>query len=263
MKLALTYILLFLLPIEKAFSQTIDDPKLTSIQVFTFYNGDSVSGASGFIALYKGQYYLVTNYHVLTNKEASDTTMFKDNRNWTPNEVHVYFHTKNGASNRRKIFAILNPNTSERKFFTFPATPGKTAYNTIDIAVLPITIPEKDILISAIDISNLNQRWEIKPKTHLYIYGFPGRNTNRKYPDVTTLTSTSDRSYNYTDRNIIATANADLEGASGSPAYIGEGRQKEFVGIQAGIAKNYKSFINPCVICTSHNIFSLFSHVVK
>jgi hypothetical protein len=209
-----------------------DTLSYTSLAVETFYNGATTAMATAFIGLYHNKTFLITNYHVLAGREASDTTVIKNPNGYIPNTISIHLITNWPRID--SIKANLLTSSGKRLFFTMPVgfNEKNIRYSIPDVAILPINIPE-GIMFKPINLESLKADWTIKPSTPIRIYGF-AEGWNRKSirrPDIINAISLNSRSFDDSDLHIIFNYNGDLEGVSGGPAFIFDNGNPIFIGI--------------------------------
>jgi hypothetical protein len=231
--------------------------KKKSVGLEMYFNEKKIGNATGFIISYKKKTYFATNYHVLTNRQSFDTSIFAGAA-FSPNRIKVYFYDANNKKIPKDYLLLDNKNS--RLFYVWP--PRKNITRTIDISILPIALPS-DANINIINFGNLDTTWSVRPNSTLEMYGFPGvLNPDKINPDTIILKSTIDRNYTYRDFMIIATTSKHTGGASGSPVYLKNSKNPIFVGVLNGIAPNAK-YKDSRTIITSNYILQLLNMYVK
>lgn len=172
---------------------------------------DSVLG-TGFIISYKNQNYLVTNYHILSGRNAITSEILNPN-GFPPNELTIWFHSK-----KNKLIPanyLLIDNLKKAIYFTLQI--DYPIY--IDIAILPINLPN-NVSAYIIKKENFDTSSHAWPDKELTMVGFPkGKYDKNNYPFVFTTKSLIPpypnriHPYVYYDLNIE-------NGTSGSPVYF-------------------------------------------
>jgi hypothetical protein len=123
------------------------------------------TSGTGSIVHYKDQYFLVTNFHVLTAKDANTNKVFKE------------FKDSNTAAS-----IIFQPLDRKSNFVVniYPLYEhGKQTFGTfffknqiIDISVMPIILP-KNAAVFAFELSNIDTTENYLPNEKLIAFGFP------------------------------------------------------------------------------------------
>lgn len=123
------------------------------------------SSGTGSIVHYKDQYFLITNFHVLTAKDAKTNKVFKE------------FKDSNTA-----VSIIFQPLDRKSSFVVniYPLYKhGKPTFGTfvfknqiIDISVMPIVLPKK-AAVFAFELNDIDTSERYLPNEKLIAYGFP------------------------------------------------------------------------------------------
>ena len=186
-----------------------------SLYITTLKDGSPVSTATGFIIKPRNKYYLVTNLHVVTNRDPF-------NGKWVgkegviPNQVHISH--RNTAGINHSYGSIEQLKTAEGKNlyeeFSFE---GKK----VDIVAIPLKdTVSKDIKFYPIAYYNTIEQVDLIPADLLMVVGFPlGRSAAYKLPIWKSGTLSSEP---ILDQNGLPTLWLDMhgfEGMSGSPVY--------------------------------------------
>lgn len=175
----------------------------------------SANVGSGFIAKYKGNFYLISNYHVMVNRHSYDTTVYDQGWSQIPNTVIVFYRNKDNE----RITQVLNLiKGNKRLFFSYPA--NRKTRSTRDLAILPIPAIPKNAINKYVNFDNIDTNWIIKKGSQLMICGYKGDvNLSLPEPILDSVHSVQDKIFNYNDQWIYAIKKFSISGDSGSPVY--------------------------------------------
>jgi hypothetical protein len=124
------------------------------------------NNGTGFIIKYFESFYFVTNYHVLTGRDPFTNEKIPTLKD-TNTAIYVIFRPKNGPKLYCPIKYDLYNSFGKRNFSI-----SKTTDYYIDIAILPIVLPE-NALTYYLDISMLDTSFNSNSKFKIVITGFP------------------------------------------------------------------------------------------
>jgi hypothetical protein len=189
--------------------------------------------ATACIIKYKKKYFLLSNYHVLTGRVWEDTARLSDNQPTEWNRITVTLYSKNDNRYENVVFPLHDQN-GNRTYLSLPVNP-ETRRVTIDIALIPLDTIPGTAIISPISIPNKIPKWEIKPMTKLFCYGYSKRTWRDVYPFCDTLETVADSSFNNKDYFISVYNPPNMHGSSGSPVFLQDGKKYKFIGIQFAV----------------------------
>lgn len=198
-----------------------------NFQVSQFYNKKPLDFGTCFFIIYNNNYYLVSNYHILSGISPLDVN--KHSKEDIPS--HLLVMLKNHYNKRIPIvFKLLN--ADGKRLFKVPKK--DETKRIIDIAFLPVNksdIP-KELIINPLNISLLNESWVLNPNSSLYTCGFRGdADFALTNPIIDTVKSINDTTFNYKNKYIFAYSTIRLHGASGGLVYY----KKNNVNIPIGV----------------------------
>ena len=216
-----------------------DSLQYKSVQLITdsllsFNNLLQITYTSGrgtaFIIKYKKDYFLITNYHVITGRTWEDTSIFAlKNKNNEWDRITVTLYSKN-AKGYESINYSLHDENGKRTYLSIPVnTETKTV--SIDIALIKLDNLRGETIISPIELGNKIKKWEIKPNTPLFCYGYSKRTWDDVYPFCDTVISVGDSSFSNKDYFISVYNPPNMHGSSGSPVYYKTQDGLSFIGI--------------------------------
>jgi hypothetical protein len=219
------------------YSQSESAYKNKSIKITTYHGNKLIGSGSGFIIKQDNGYYLITNYHMLTNLKAQDTTTFDAAAHHvSPTTMIVSFNGKIPA----KTYPLVK--NKARIFYSPAAGDSKT---TTDLAFYKLKGISQNVKLDTIDLRQTNSEYTIDKKSKLFIYGA----SLVKIDYETTLSLFG---------QIIGKEKHPLTGVSGAPVFAFTNGKKSFVGIASANKKNTdgtKSF----VVITKGSIRSSFA----
>lgn len=235
--LALSIIILFI-SFEKTHSQQHHLHYEKLIDYSFIINGKSSSEfqtvGTGSIMNYKGQYYLITNFHVIAGKDHQTNKKFPHLKD-TNVAVAIIFQNKDRKS---KFIPIVYPIYDSEENELFETFMFKD--QLIDISVMPVVVPE-NALKSFFTISDFDTSWSYKSDEKIFIFGFPkGEFKNEWQPAELKANSVSNSQrgpsiydpYVFFDKLPIA-------GMSGSPVYFYDSNNKiKFLSVVSNIVDN-------------------------
>jgi hypothetical protein len=254
-------IIILLLSKTALFAQ-IQYESLTSLLLIVFHDADTICQGTGFIIKPKNNCYLVTNYHVLTNKNPYTGTWADEKKQLSPNRIEIWYHSKTSPSINKKYEVLIR---SGKELFMYKTENSKV----MDIGILPLTDTVGDIRIFPLKydekIQGLKSQLSLsenkmKVTEQVFSIGFPYGAIFDNYPLWKKGTIATEPISDYNGYPIIAADGIWLPGMSGSPVYqitnsinIDEGQinsnqpYKIFVGVQSmtnfglGISFFYKA----------------------
>lgn len=194
-----------------------------------------LTSGTGSIIHFKTKYYLVTNFHVFSGKDALTNQKFPDQKD-TNTAISVIFQPKDRKSKFVPIvYPIYSPNGTELfKKFIFQNT-------IIDIAVMPIVLPF-NIAKFSFELTDLDTSFSYTDARKLMMFGFPyGKFKNIWQPtelDGNAVTNSQSGPFIYDPFVFIDTA--PIPGMSGSPIYEYDSENKIKV---LSVASNMTDFM--------------------
>jgi hypothetical protein len=189
----------------------------------------STGFGSAFVARYKGQHFLVTNYHIMTDRFAPDTTQSEDKPLIEPNTMLVLFRD---AKNSRINNPIIIKKGDTRLYYSIPADP--ITRQTMDIAVISLNKMPENAVDPSIDFDAIDTTWKIEGNTPLLVCGFKFDSSFSLVDPISdTVYSVPGRSFDYNFPFVFAPKKIEIHGDSGSPVYALIKGQKKLVGMVA------------------------------
>ena len=196
---------------------------LQSLFIEASFNNKSTGTATGFIIKSKTQYYLITNWHVVTNKDPRTLQWINPNNKTTPNKISIFYRRKNNIG-EITIKQEMLINESGRRYVEYGI--GKEIG---DVVAIPLKDTAGDICIFPLNYKNTCDSILLRPTESVFIVGFPlGFSSGLSYPSSYPLsyfpiykhgTIASEPDVNEGDRPIMLVDADVYRGMSGSQVY--------------------------------------------
>lgn len=233
--------LLFVLLIQQGFlfaqDQTITRiESVQSLYIELFNDNLFLGKATGFVIQSKTQNYLITNWHVVTNKKPSTKDWIDPKKPISPNKIAIVHNAKELGKYTIKKEALLNKK-GENLFKEF--TIGK---EMVDVVAIPLkdTINTK---IYPVDFKKTNDSIVLKPTDRLFVLGFPkGFRSSPVMPIWKSGLIASEPDIDQENKPIIWLDIESYGGMSGSPVYLITDKLQYKNGSSVMIVGNKESF---------------------
>ncbi len=192
----------------------IDPLSTCSLYVEPYFNDTKLSTASAFVLFYKESYFLITNWHVVSGRDA-DTEKCLDKNSAIPNKLLVYFYQKNKLNTWIEQEIPLLDTEENPMWIEHPHK------NKVDVIALPIHM-NNNISIYPIDLSLKDIDILPQPGMPISILGFPfGLSAGGKFPIWKTGHLASDHDVDYDENKPAFLIDATTKsGMSGSPVFM-------------------------------------------
>lgn len=214
---ALVIVVFFYMIPEIAISQNLIT-KIESLQslYIVVRNDTNVLGqATGFVIKSKSQNYLVTNWHVVTNKNAATKTWINPKDQNSPNNIIIFHNTKQPGSHSQRQEKLLGKN-AEILYHAF--TTGK---DRVDVVAIPLLDTLGDIALYPVDYSNFPDSVLLRPTDRLFVLGFPkGQFSAPFLPVWKSGLIASEPDFDQETKPIMWLDIDAFPGMSGSPVYL-------------------------------------------
>src|SRR3989339_154636 len=186
-----------------------------SLYIEVFRNNTPLGSATGFVYKSSSQYYLITNWHVVTNKNPVTKDWLDSNMKISPNRIGIMQNAKQlGKYNFR--FENLSDKDSNILYKEF--TIGK---EMIDVVAIPLKDTLGDIILYPVDFSNEMDSLLLQPTDRLFVLGFPkGISSAPFLPIWKSGLIASEPDIDQEGKPIIWLDIASYPGMSGSPVYL-------------------------------------------
>ncbi len=138
-----------------------------SLYVETYFNDTPLSSATGFVIKSKSKNYLITNWHVATNKDPKTKTWIDPKISISPNKIKIV-HNSDILGN----YTIKTENLIDKK--------GKELFEQfeignemVDVVAIPLTDTVGNIKLYPVDYSQTYDSLIISPTDRVFVLGFP------------------------------------------------------------------------------------------
>ncbi len=190
--------------------------------------------ATGFIVVHHERYYLITNWHVVTGRNAESNQVLSNLGIADPDRITIWFHSnKKLGVWHPKTELLLNPDGS-RKWLEHPL--GRK----VDVVALPIT-NIADVVIYKLDLGLASTDLIVSPSEPVSILGFPlGMSSLGMFPIWKTGHIASEVTAGYRGQPIFLVDATTKPGMSGSPVIARRiGMRTTSKGITTGSAPKF------------------------
>lgn len=220
----------------------IDPLSCASVFIEPCFNDTVLSSATGFILKYKTSKFIITNWHVVTGKDAETKECLDKNNLAIPNNIRVYFHEKNNLGKWiAKKIELIDSNDNE----LWLSHPLK---NKVDVVAIPLQEYD-DINLYSLDFTLKDVDMIPIIGMPISVIGFPlGLTAGERWPIWKTGHIASDHDIDFEPNRPAFLIDATTRnGMSGSPVvlradsyqssngyHLAAGVQTRFLGIYAG-----------------------------
>lgn len=221
--------------------QIIVNPySLTSYYIALFFNDIKLSNATGFFCKRGNKRYFITNWHVVSGKDA-DTFQCLDKHAAIPNMIHVYlpYKTIDGTVIYDDNYVTINLLDNDGGPVWYEM---KKENQMIDIAIIPI---QNQIDKFILDIEDAEEPFNENVKLHIadeiYIIVFPFGKIGGELPIWKKASVASEPNYNLNDMPYFFADTATRSGMSGSPVILYEKRPAVIVSSSNDTYSKYRT----------------------
>jgi len=193
---------------------TIDPLSVTSLFLEIVHNNQIIGSASGFVVEFNNNYYLVTNWHVVSGRNpATNQSLLQGGI--TPTHLYITHHSsvRLGTWIRRKE-NLLNEDGTPRWL-------EHQRGRNIDVILLPLQNIDNEIKIYPFDLNLAKTDMIPEPAMPVSIIGYPlGIATGGNFPIWKTGHIASDPDLNYNNLPVFLIDATTRGGMSGSPVVL-------------------------------------------
>ncbi|MBI4547894.1 MAG: trypsin-like peptidase domain-containing protein [Ignavibacteriae bacterium] len=213
------FIFLFLTLHFSSSTQTVKTiTKLESLQslyIEVYRDSSKLGNATGFVIKSKTQYYLVTNYHVVTKKNPINNQWLDSTRPIAPNRIVIAHHANKLGNYVIKTEPLLDKSGNSLWY------QNNINKEMVDVIELPL----KDTLgVSFYPVNYHSSAYDsvlITPTDRVFILGFPlGLKSNSEFPIWKSGLLASEPDFDQDGKPIIWVDAITFPGMSGSPVYF-------------------------------------------
>ncbi|QHT61312.1 trypsin-like peptidase domain-containing protein [Paenibacillus lycopersici] len=191
----------------------IDPLSACSLRLELAVNNHVLSTATGFLVNINSSNYLITNWHVLSGRNA-ENGMLLSSTGAVPDEVRIIYHSSRGLGNWIRISEKLYDSDGNARWLEHPMG------NKIDVVALPVTI-NSEVSAYPLDLNLASVDMLAQPAMPVSIIGFPyGIATGVAFPIWKTGHIASDPDLNYDNLPVFLIDATTRGGMSGSPVIL-------------------------------------------
>jgi S1-C subfamily serine protease len=190
----------------------VDPLSLCPLYLECLLNRVFVGNATGFVAKFNGNEYLVTNWHVVTGRDA-DTKEPRPNGQADPTEIRVYFHDSRDLGTWvHQILRLRDPDNDDPLWLEHPDG------SKVDVVALPLSVDDPRAASYFMDLSLAHADLALAPSEPLSVIGFPlGRSAHGHLPIWITGHLASDLEVDYQGKPVFLVDANTTKGMSGAP----------------------------------------------
>ena len=218
---------------EKEKNITINSYSLASYYVDLLFNDKKISNATCFFSKQNGKIYLVTNWHVVSGKNA-DSFELLDQWGAIPNIIRVYIPKEIGEGlikyyDNSYMDVRLYDQEENKLWYEM-----KIGSRMIDVAVIPIQDPNGIYMTIEEAEEPFNEEVRFDIASEIYIIGFPSGNQTGYIPIWKKASVASEPELDMEDLPYYFADTATKSGMSGSPVVLYKDRPVAIINQQAG-----------------------------
>jgi hypothetical protein len=147
---------------------TLDQFTLTTVPLVQYFNDTPLGQGTGFMWKVRDQYYLVTNWHVLSMCDFFTRANLRKDAG-RPNILRTLFNIHTGSFDKRRRDIRIRDDNDKPLWLVHPA-------RRVDVAVLPIPFKPEELIIALYPLNVLaNAALRIEIGMEVFILGYPLR----------------------------------------------------------------------------------------
>ena len=186
-----------------------------SLYIETYFDSQILGSATGFIIKSKTQNYLITNWHVVTNKDPSTQKWIYPNSQIAPNNIRI-LHNSNVLGNYSIKQEELIAKNGAKLFIEF-----KSGNSIVDVVAIPIKDTISNIKLYPVNYKKTADSIVVTPTDRVFILGFPkGVKSAPAFPIWKSGLIASEPDIDQEGKPIIWVDIFGYGGMSGSPVYL-------------------------------------------
>jgi hypothetical protein len=169
MKIKLQILIFFcLFHIQNILSQTITRiESLQSLYIETYLNKQKLGSATGFVIKSETQSYLVTNWHVVSNKDAKTKKWLNPKLHLSPNKIRILHNADKLGTYTIKEETLID-STNKTLFKEF-----KIGNNIVDVVAIPLKDTIPNVKLYPVNYKKTADSLVVMPTDRVFILGFP------------------------------------------------------------------------------------------
>lgn len=196
-------------------SQILIDPlSCISLHLECLSKGVPIGAGTGFVVVYEGTNYLITNWHVVTGRDPKTGKPMSTTGVADPDAVGIWFHDAKRLGSWHRMIEPLVDSTNGNKLWK-----EHSLGRQIDVVALALN-PSNDVKIYDLDTSLANTDMVLLPSEPVSIVGFPfGIAAAGKFPIWKTGHIASDIDLDYDNKPVFLVDATTRPGMSGSVVF--------------------------------------------
>lgn len=210
------YLIAYILLAVIGVSQNIQLQSLESLYIETAKDGRRILQGTGFIIKPDSTYYLITNWHMVTNKKTWDHTWVDTSNKIEPNEIYINHRSSRGINFIEPVLEKLIQDNGIKNYEEF-----KIKDQIIDVVAIPLkNVSSKKLEFYPLDYKNTYDGTGIIPTELITVIGYPdGVRSSLIFPIWKSGTVASEPIFDQGGLPIILVDLLGIGGMSGSPVY--------------------------------------------
>lgn len=217
-KINLKFLITIFFLVQNVISQNRSITKIESVQslyIETFFDTQYLGSATGFIIKSKTQNYLITNWHVASNKDPNTKQWINPKLQIAPNKIKILQNSK----------TLGNYSIKEEELTTKNGTKLFTEFNIgntiVDVVAIPIKDTVIDVKIYPVNYDKTPDSIVVMPTDRVFVLGFPkGFKSAPALPIWKSGLIASEPDIDQEGKPIIWIDILGYGGMSGSPVYL-------------------------------------------
>lgn len=217
----------------------VDDYSYTSYYADILFDDLKIGSATTFIYEYKSKAYLVTNWHVVTGRDAFTNTILDKNYASIPNKLKLQFFYKHNEELDYKAYIVSLYDKNDEPLWYEHELDNKR----IDIAIIPMVLGE-EIVVYPVNTTEEPFNEETMPEVRedVFVLGYPfGFDGGGGLPIWKRASIASEPSVKINGLPIIYVDTASRPGMSGAPVVYKERRTAVLINEEKRYFSRYKT----------------------
>lgn len=138
-----------------------------SLYIETYFNNQNLGKATGFVIKSSTQNYLITNWHVVSNKDPNTKNWLNPKLPLSPNKIRI-LHNADTLGNYTIREEILIDTANKTLFKEF-----NVGNHIVDVVALPLKDTIPNVKIYPVDYKKTTDSLVIMPTDRVFVLGFP------------------------------------------------------------------------------------------
>jgi len=208
-----------------------------SLYVETYFNKQILGKATAFVIKSKTQNYLITNWHVVSNKDPNTKKWLNPKLPLVPNKIRILHNAETLGNYTIKEENLIDKN-NDTLFKEF-----KVGKHIVDVVALPLKDTIPNVKIYPVDYTKSADSLVIMPTDRVFVLGFPkGISTAPVLPIWKSGLIASEPDFDQEGKPIIWIDILGYGGMSGAPVYLITDKLKYKNGSSSNIIGGTETF---------------------